>query len=212
MERARATSHWRRVLVREILHSRIYLGEVVLRGEWYPGKHEPIITPADFEAAHRGRVPGRRQGKDLLSSRVRCGRCGKLMHVEDNGSGHRFFRCRNRGAGCALPRRSTRGLHRAVLLGLQLIGHDEELREAIRRELEAAGREPRPGRSPAASTSAKALAALLEQRRKLLRLHYDGRVDEELFGEEQQRLTKQIEALRAEEQAHAEESESALPT
>ena len=42
-----------------------------------PGKHEPIITPEDFERAHRGRVPGRRRGKDMLSGRVRCGRCGQ---------------------------------------------------------------------------------------------------------------------------------------
>ena len=28
-----------------ILRSRIYLGEVQMNGEWFPGRHEPIITP-----------------------------------------------------------------------------------------------------------------------------------------------------------------------
>jgi hypothetical protein len=101
------------------------------------------------------------------------------------------------------------GLHSAVLLGLALIGHDERLREAIRRELEAAGRQPREGRSPAEATSGKALGALLEERRKLLRLHYAGRVDEEQFGEEQERLTAQFEVLRAQDQAEAQEQERA---
>ena len=134
-------------LVREIVHSRIYLGEVLLNGEWYPGKHEPIITADEFAAAYRGRVPGRRRGRDLLSGRVRCGRCGKRMHVEDNGSGHIHYRCRNRGAGCSSPRRSTRGLHRAAVLGLALIGSDERLRDAIRLELAAGERKPRQGRN-----------------------------------------------------------------
>lgn len=184
-------------LVREILHSRIYLGEVLLNGDWYPGKHEPIITADEFAAAHRGRIRGRRRGRDLLSGRVRCGRCGKRMHVEDNGSGHIHYRCRNRSEGCSLPRRSTRGLHRAVVLGLRLIGSDERLREAIRKELSAGERRPRQGRSSPASASAVTLAALLEERRKLLRLYYADQIAGNLYAEEEARLSAQIGAMRA---------------
>lgn len=43
--------------VRSILFSRIYLGEVLLNDEWFPGQHEPIITPEEFAAAHRGFIP-----------------------------------------------------------------------------------------------------------------------------------------------------------
>ena len=59
--------------VLSILGSRIYLGEVQMNGEWFPGHHEAIITPEAFAAAHRGRVRGRARGTDLLSGRVRCG-------------------------------------------------------------------------------------------------------------------------------------------
>ena len=41
-----------------ILPSRVYLGEVQLNGEWFPGRHEPIITEAEFAAAHRGYTTG----------------------------------------------------------------------------------------------------------------------------------------------------------
>ena len=44
--------------VLSILGSRIYLGEVQMNGEWFPGHHEAIITPEAFAAAHRGRVRG----------------------------------------------------------------------------------------------------------------------------------------------------------
>ncbi len=191
-------------LVREILHSRIYLGEVLLSGVWYPGRHEPIITASEFEAAHRGRVPGRRRGRDLLSGRIRCGRCGRRMHVEDNGSGHLHYRCRNRGEGCALPRRSTRGLLRAAVLGLRLLGSDDQLRKAIRETLEAVERTPRTGRRSAAPAPSVRLARLLDERRKLLRLHYADQIAPDLFAEEQSRLTAQIDAMR---QAQDEESE-----
>lgn len=167
--------------VRTILHSRIYLGEVLHNGNWFPGKHEAIISPEEFAAAHRGRTPGRRQGRDLLSGRVRCGECGRAMSVEDNGSGHIHFRCRHRGSGCALPRRSTRGLTRAAVLGLRLIGSDPAIKVAIRRE--------------------NALHRLRTEQRKLLQLHYAGEISSALFADEERRLATQIDLLASAESA-----------
>lgn len=43
------------------------------------------------------------------------------------------------------------------------------------------------------------LTALLARRRKLLDLHYEDRISAEAFGEEEARLSTQIEALRSEE-------------
>ena len=192
-----------------ILRSRIYLGEVQLRGEWSPGRHEAIITPEEFAAAHRGRVKGRRRGRDLLAGRVRCGRCKRVMTMEDNGSGHVHYRCRHRGEGCKLPRRSVRGLTRAAVLGLALIGQDERLRDAIRQQLVGPGVEPRRGRRRGRQAAPNALAALVEERRKLLRLHYANKISGELFGGEEARLSAQIDALRAEEAAEGEETQRA---
>jgi Recombinase len=42
---------------RAIAHSRIYLGEVLLNGEWFPGNHEPLISATAFATAHRGAPP-----------------------------------------------------------------------------------------------------------------------------------------------------------
>ena len=58
-----------------------------MNGEWFPGRHEAIITPEQFAAAHRGRVRGRARGTDLLSGRVRCGLCRRLMALDQNGQG-----------------------------------------------------------------------------------------------------------------------------
>ncbi|WP_157314592.1 recombinase family protein [Chitinibacter sp. GC72] len=34
------------------LHNRIYLGELSLKGQWFPGEHTPIISPELWEQAH----------------------------------------------------------------------------------------------------------------------------------------------------------------
>jgi len=181
-----------------ILKSRIYLGEVLHNGQWYPGVHEPIITQEEWHAAQRGRVPGRRQGRDLLSGRVRCGLCGRLMAVEILGDGRCLYRCWHRGMGCKQPRRTNKGLHRAAVLALRLLGRDERLQEAIRRQL-AGGRRPEPtARRGSRRNPAEGLAALSERRRKLLELYYREQISAEFFGEEEGRLQSQIEAVRSE--------------
>jgi hypothetical protein len=65
-----------------ILKSRIHLGEVLYNGSWYAGRHEAIITEAEFEAAHRRFRKGKRRGRDLLSGRVRCGCCQRSMSMD----------------------------------------------------------------------------------------------------------------------------------
>jgi hypothetical protein len=64
--------------------------------------------------------------------------------------------------------------------------------------------EPRQGRSRPRQAAPDALGVLIEERRKLLRLHYADQIDADLFAEEQCRLTSQINALRAEETAQSE--------
>lgn len=179
-----------------IIESRIYLGEVVWRGEWFPGHHEALLTEKDWERAQRGWVKGRRrQSRHPLSGVVRCGLCGRVAGVDGNGRGQRFFRCVHRGQGCEQPRRSVAGIERAALLGLRIVGHDETLQEAIRGELRrATGPGPRRGtaRSPALAEQ------LRERRRKLLDLHYAGRISAELFAEQEADLTMQLRGLEAE--------------
>ena len=182
---------------RAIARSRIYLGEVVLNGQWYPGNHDPLVNAKEFAAAHRGAVPWRRRSRHVLAGRVRCGLCGRVATIRYGREGRPLYRCRHRGDGCSQPSRSAVGLVRAVLLGLRLVAGDEELQEAIRRELKKAvgpgAGEPRRG--PGRTTRLEDLA---ERRRKLLELYYADRLSAELFAEEEARLRDQIEAVRRE--------------
>ena len=95
--------------VRHVCLNRAYLGEVLHRGEWYPGVHEPLVTAEEFAAAQKAHIPGRRRSKDLLSGKVRCGLCGKVLCVERNSRGTTIYRCKHRGKGCEIPGRSAPG-------------------------------------------------------------------------------------------------------
>lgn len=178
---------------RGIVHSRIYLGEVMLGGEWFQGTHEPIVTPEMFSAAHKGDVPGvRRRSKHPLSGRVRCGLCGRVSSIQYGGYGS-LFRCKHRGSGCKQPARSSKGLERAVRLGMQLVGHDDDLQAAIRSEIrrqlvpKAEG-----GRAPSVQQQ---IASIQEKRRKLLALHYEDKIGTDLFSEQEAALRGRLEAL-----------------
>ena len=182
--------------VRQIVHNRVYLGEVRLRDQWFPGNHPAPVTRENFDAAHRGHVPGRRRGRDVLHGRVRCGLCGRRIGPDTNERGQMLYRCWHRGKGCKQPGRSTNGLQRAAVLGLQELASNKDLQEAIREEL---GRHVRQEASAIGPIRQASITALMTKRNKLLQLHYDDRITAEAFSQEEARLTAQIESLRSEE-------------
>jgi site-specific DNA recombinase len=192
--------------VKTIIESRVYLGEIKFKKEWLPGVHESIITESEWQAAQRAHTKGGRRSKDPLSGRVVCGLCGRKMSVMQNGQRSVSYRCWHRGKGCRLASKSTRGMARAAVKGLSLIGRDDGLREAIRRRL--------AGRAPDAATPRRtrrtapgvALKTLSDDRHKLLDLYYKSKISEDLFHEEEARLATAIEAVRHETAALNEEA------
>lgn len=182
--------------VKAILDSRIYLGEVLHRRKWYPGVHEPLLAEVEWQAAHRGAAKGVRQSHDPLSGRVVCGLCSRRMVIAQNGKGSVAYRCRHRGQGCAQPSRSNFGLARAAVMAFRLVGHDEGLREAIRRRLAGRGPDAAVPRRPRRPAAAATLKTLNDERRKLLDLYYANRISADGFQHEESRIAAAIEAVR----------------
>jgi site-specific DNA recombinase len=192
-----------------ILNSRIYLGEVLHNKEWFPGRHEPIITEQEWHAAHREARKGVRHSRDILSGRLTCGICTRRMVVQQNGRGSVVFKCRHRGQSCSQPVRSNKGLARAAMFGLSLLKHDERLLEAIRRRLAGGTRtDPGGGRRDRRPAPAKALESLSGKRRQLLDLYYAGSISAEGFKQEEERLLASIESAREQVSLAAKEKAS----
>lgn len=183
--------------VRHICGNRAYLGLTHRKGNWFPGRHQALVSPALFEAAQRGNPTGKRIGKDLLSGRVVCGHCGRRQSIESNGRGHGIYRCKHRGKGCAIPGRSAHGLLRAAVLAMDEIGTDTSLQAAIRQYIEQSA----PGAQAAPPPSAGALSTLRRKRQKLLDLYYADKISPDTFNEEETRLSRQIRTLEQDAEA-----------
>jgi len=78
-----------------------YAGHILYQGQWYPGKHEPMITVDQFEQAQAllGR-PGRARPQAHVfaySGLMKCGLCGSGITVERKvnryGSHYVYYRC-----------------------------------------------------------------------------------------------------------------------
>jgi DNA invertase Pin-like site-specific DNA recombinase len=95
-----------------IVKNRAYVGEQRVpdpdrRGELrvYQGSHEPIVTPAEWEAANavKGRAPIRTglSASARLKGLVRCGVCGQTLSVQGAGGNRRkpTYACTRRGCG-----------------------------------------------------------------------------------------------------------------
>ena len=193
--------------VSSILKSRIYIGEVLLSGQWFQGLHDPLVTEEEFAAAHRGHVPARRRSRQLLAGRVRCGLCGRLAAVECSTAGLALFRCRHRGNGCSMPRRAAAGLERAAVLGLSLIGRDEDVRAAIRRRLDdARGLGAKRLDVRIGGADGRAASRVDGKRRKLLDLYYADKISADLFAQEDRRLRNELELAEVEAEQHEAEA------
>jgi DNA invertase Pin-like site-specific DNA recombinase len=166
-----------------------------------------VVSGAPRSPPHRDGVPG-------CSASPRPGPTTRLRPAVGSGGlramwaphGHRVQRrCTGHvplppsRSGLRSPRRASKGLHRAALLGLRLLVDDVELQEAIRAELSTSTRRPavKAGRRDS-NTPAQELGELADRRRKLLELHYADRISADLFAEEERSITRQIEMIREE--------------
>jgi hypothetical protein len=132
---------------------------------------------------------------------------GCAIGLDQNGEGRKLYRCHHRGEGCAQPSRTNHELIPAAVLGLRLMGDDEQLQVAIRLELERA-RTPAPKAGGGHARRSRHVVEILEgERRKLLRLHDDAKIGPDLFAEEEARLSVAI--REAKRQTEATQAESA---
>jgi len=95
---------WNKVYVYRVVTNRKYLGEVVHKGQSYPGEHEAILDRRQWDEAQRimadnyhARADKTRQKvQALLTGIVRCGHCGKAMgasHTKRRGRRYRYYVC-----------------------------------------------------------------------------------------------------------------------
>lgn len=99
---------WRYRRYNDILRNKLYCGYVSFAGEYYKGRHEPIISEEQFERVqvllerHKGRN-AQKAKEALLSSLITCGKCGEnyvsYLHYDKlkttgEKTRYRYYLCR----------------------------------------------------------------------------------------------------------------------
>ena len=158
---------------------------------WYPGTHDAIISDEEWRAAHVGLQRACNRRETCLSSRVRCGICGKRMAVPKT----------------VRVRRSTGvGIGAKVAINPHEARRDFRVRRyweclcsvptRISRRPFAGGWRAGPAGTPegCAGTAGQlrrwTWRASRNDRRALLQLHYNGKISADGFKEEEDRLMR----------------------
>jgi site-specific DNA recombinase len=176
-----------------ILRNRIYLGELSLKGTWYPGQHEPIVSQELWDAAHafierRKQGPQERRVKypSLLAGLLYAPDGQKMIHHFTKKKSGRLYRYyvpylhKRRGAGASLrPDYATLGMLPAA-----------EIETAVLEQIHRALRAPEVLVAIWRACQRHPEGAHLDEAQVVVAMQRIGAVWDQLFPGEQQRITR----------------------
>ena len=102
--RPKGNKRWNKVYVYRTVTNRKYIGEIVYKGQTYPGEQEAIVDRKTWDRAqrviaensHARTMKTRRTTPALLRDIIRCGHCGNVMGITSPGgekSNYRYYLC-----------------------------------------------------------------------------------------------------------------------
>lgn len=123
--------------VHNILLDRAYIGELEYKGQWYPGKHEPLIDRSTWNRVQSllGGKTYKAHEMTYAGSLIRCGHCGNVItgeHVTKPSTGkvYYYYRCSVSRLGDHPRIRVTeRDLDKQILAVFRSIQQPEQVRE-----------------------------------------------------------------------------------
>lgn len=187
--------------IHKLLRNAYYIGVVEYAGKTYEGRHDHLIDEETFEHVQELLGEKRTKGEKpwrhfhYLRGSLYCGECGRrLMYTRAKGRGgeYDYFVCGGRQHGSC-----TQRTHRveAVEAAIERSYADKKLSDKKHEALVAGLRSQADAVTLLAgekvAESEMKLTQLDRQERKLLTAHYDDKISEELFGDEQARIRKE---------------------
>ncbi len=193
--------------VHAMLRDRAYIGEVRFNGQWYPGRHEPLVDRATWDRVQAilGGHVYRAHELTYGGEAIRCGRCGRPVtgerKVKRTKSGEReyvYYRCsRYNEPGHPRERVTEAELDRQMLalFDRMRIG-DDGVRDWFRAVLASQTRDAQAeSRSQRAELERQA-ALLVGQQDRLLNLRIADHIDQDAFAAKGTQLRDRIVGIK----------------
>jgi site-specific DNA recombinase len=199
--------------VHAILHDSAYIGEILHKGQWYPGKHPPLVDRVTFERiqALLGGQVYRTHELTYASDLIKCGHCGhpitgerKTKPVEGGERDYVYYRCAKYNTkGHPRIRLTEADLDNQVLalFGKMRI-EDQEVRDWVLKALRVRTRKEQDYTQEQRGELQRQLALLEAQKDHLLNLRLLDEIESDTFAAKSTEMrdraaamTVQIEAL-----------------
>jgi site-specific DNA recombinase len=214
-----------RSTIHAMLHDRAYIGEILHKGQWYPGKHTPLIDRATWDRVQvlLGGQVYRTHELTYASDLIQCGHCGHTITGErktkKTKSGERdyvYYRCAKYNAkGHPRVRLTEADLDQQMLsLFAKLRIEDEEVRDWVLRVLRARTRDEQDCTREQRAELQRQLSLLEGQKDRLLNLRILDEIESDTYAAKSTELrdraaalTLQVEALN---RGHDEDADIAV--
>ncbi len=194
-----------RANVHYMLRREYYIGVVTWRGAKNPaGRHEALIDEATFKRvqeildAHAHSGDRTHKHHHHLKGSIFCGYCGRRLIFSRvrsrSGEFYEYFGCISRpgrGERCDSRHMPTHQVEQAIERYYVSVRLTPRQREVIRGEVERYAGALMENAEKESGRHTARLLELQNQQQKLLHLHYQGKVDEEVLGSEQQRIDRE---------------------
>jgi site-specific DNA recombinase len=204
MRPKRAPAPLSRANVHYMLRRDYYIGIVTWRGAKNVGRHPALIDEGTFKKvqevldAHARSGDRTHKHHHYLKGSIYCGHCGRRLiysRVRGRSGGHyEYFGCASRpgrGEQCAGRHMKVEEVERAIeryFVGVRLT---KTQRQAVRREVRRYADALAQNAEKEADRHARRLQELQRQQQKLLHLHYEGKVDEDVVAADQERIGRE---------------------
>jgi site-specific DNA recombinase len=186
--------------IHNILLDRAYIGEIEYKGQWYPGKHEPLVDRGTWNRVQTllGGKTYKAHQLTYAGGLVRCGHCGNLVTGEQiikpsTGKQYIYYRCTvSRLNDHPRTRVTERELDEQVLAVFRAIKQPEEVSQWFATALRQWSVNHRTGSQEHAQILQRELGQLRQQQDKLLNLRLADEIDADSFAAKKTELRDRI--------------------
>jgi DNA invertase Pin-like site-specific DNA recombinase len=190
-----------------ILRDRAYIGELEFRGQWYPGKHEPLTDRATWDRVQAllGGHVYQAHEMTYASERIVCGHCGhpitgekKAKRLKSGDRQYVYYRCTYYNvAGHPRVRVTEADIDRQVLAIFDKMRiENEEIRDWVRAVLQSQTKDAQADVVAQRAEIQRQMALAVNQQHRLVDMRISQEIEADIFAGKQTELRDRIADLK----------------
>ncbi len=181
--------------IQHALTNPIYYGLMRYNGEFYEGKHQPLVTKELFDRCRltmleKGRAKSKGSQPFLYRGLIHCGECGGMITMERQ-KGHIYLRCTKKKGPCSQPFMRQEALDQQVKASLKLAAISEKTAKEILAGFDQLAAEYEHAEHERRERFRQEIAQCDDRQRRLMEVYLDNAISIDEFRSTKNALTAQ---------------------